>query len=943
VISKRFVLLSGLALVGGLSAVAYAENPLVGEIRRLRDSLPLTDAARPALTLRLADTLCNEALHARIDEESKGVPVSADLRRTEEEALGLYETALRGDEGTHKKPAGEAALKISFQRARLMQELGQTKPALEIYRTVGAQSESAALKRESFMRIAEIVEHQNPKSPEVEAAYRKTLEYCQGTDTCSYAHYRLAWFYRAQGDSALPKAIAEVKLSLFDSKGAIREEALRDWVTFVSQAGGDGQAAMTEFDEFARAKGRPNLLDQLGAAYFSNGNRVAGIRILAFTHARNPRLLSGLKLIEESLGQRDWPAIDRLTHEASTALLGQAANFTDSDRKDAEKILKRVSVQLDQDKNQDARIKTAFQSIVDLDLALFPKSPDRAKMMEGWLASEDSYAAKAAKTEGWIASPAFALTPAEKTHFREILLFAAQKAKAYPEIVKQTQALEAIATAGGNTAKAREYRYLRAHAHYDAKKNDLALPLFQDLARVTTVKDADTYAVKSQNLALDILNQEKRYGDLTAQASAWTGNSALAKNTALASEITEMAKVSNQAEFQTYTAMGAKPEALAYFLAQCKAGKFRPQSCENSKVLSVQLKDQTALIDTLRIVGTPAELASELEAAGYYAESAKIREKAAKTIQQYLRVALFYELAGDEASRTRVLATLLKTPLVKKPFPDEENALLVMVRDTKFFQPSLLALRWSPKAKASIADALEAGGHSTPATRKIVAQSTENTGPGWESVRLAEFRKLWEKQHGISFYGRNGKRKLTQRMALLKRLSTEGEKTIERSSERLRFVILNALQRAYAEVSTEITASPIPDGLEPAQVEALKHSLAELAAPFMAKAKGYGDLYQTELGKAKVPTDATFGRKLASTPDVSLESPSVDETPSTSVARAALNADSVNQALLSLRKAPEDAVALQHLQDLYRSAGSPRLAAYYEGRLLALRKEGKKP
>ncbi len=930
---RRLALISLVALSG--SPLAHAESVLVTEIRNLRNSLPVSDVARPPLTLRLADTLCNEALRSRIAAESKGEATSSDLRRTEEEALALYETALRGEEGAKKKPAGEDALKIKFQRARLLQELGQVAPALALYRETAAGSENSSLKRESYLRIAEIQEHADPRSREVETAYRKTLEFCQGTDTCAYAHYRLAWYYRNAGETGLPAAVTEVKQALFDSKGGLREEALRDWIAFVSVSGGDGMAVMTEFDEFARKQARPDLLDQLAAGYFSAGNRIAGIRVLSFVHGRNPKLMSALKLLEESHGQRDWAAVDRLTNQARTDLLGQAAAWSDTDRSEGEKILKRVSVQLDQDKSQDAKIKTAFQEIVDLDLALFPKSVDHAKMMEGWLASEADYPLKAKKTEGWIANPELALSRDEQVRFREMLLFSAQKAKDYPNVIAQATALEKL-----GTAKAREYRYLRAHAHYDAKENAAALPLFQELAKVTSAADADAFAVQSEHLALDLLNQEKRFTELSAQAAVWTGNAALRADSKLAAEVAEMGKVSEQAEFQTYSAKGPTSDALAFFLAACQAGKYRPQSCENAKVLSVQRKDQTALIATLRIVGTPEELASELEAAGYYAESAKIREKSAGDLKANLRVALFYELAGDDAARERVLAAALKSPAVRKPFPESEDALLVMIRETKLFEPSVLTLAWSPRVKLQIADQFEVLGRSTPATRKFLAGATENTGEGWARIVLADFHAVWEKQRAIGFYGKDGKRKLSARLDVLKRLSANAEHVLNQADLRLRFVLLDGLKRAYAELTSAITASPIPPGLDAEQVKVVRASLAELSAPFAERAKGYENLFASEFAKAKETADVEFANRLTASKDALFDYAPAKKT---AVAEVSFGMENVRAELTSLSKAPDDTAVLARLENLYSTAGKTRLASYYRGRLLALQKEGNKP
>jgi hypothetical protein len=191
--------------------------------------------------------------------------------------------------------------------------MGEVKVAESLYSEVESKTTVVALKRESTLRLAEIKEQANPHSKEVEAAYLKTLELCQGTDLCSYAHYRLGWFYRNQGESAadLAHAIAEMRLALYDSKGTIREESLRDLIVFTGVDGSDGVAALGEFDGIAAKLGRPQILDQLADAYFGAGNKKAGIKVLELIHSRRPQLHYGIRLLEEVVKQRRQSLADR--------------------------------------------------------------------------------------------------------------------------------------------------------------------------------------------------------------------------------------------------------------------------------------------------------------------------------------------------------------------------------------------------------------------------------------------------------------------------------------------------------------------------------------------------------------------------------------------------------------------------------------------------------
>jgi len=920
-------------------AALGGESILATQLRDLRNSLPVNDPSRSQLTLRLADVLFNDALKDRTDLDSKGVPSTDSLKRTQREALALYETSLKGEEGNRVPAVGEGKMKIFFQEARLYQDLGDMASAKKLFTQVESGSTLTALKRESVLRLAEMQEQEDPHSKDVETEYKKTLDLCQGSDLCSYAHYRLGWYYRNQGDSAqdLAKAISEMKLALYDSKGNVREESLRDLIVFTAVNGSDGLNELVDFDALSQKLSRPLILDQLTDAYFGAGNKKAGIRFLELIHSRKPQLAYGIRLLEEQYGLRNWAMVDSTLAQLSTpALLAQKSGMTELATSESEKILKRLSIQLDQERKQDARQSSIFHGVVDLYLALYPQSSERMKMIEGWLVAETDYATKQAKVSAWVSSADLKLTVSEQIHLHELAVSYAQKEKDLPMVI--TQADELIRLTNGK----REDRYLKAHALYEKKDYATALPLFQGLAQVEGSGEPDTYAIQSQNLALDIFNQQKRYQELQAQAESWTNNPALLKFASLKKELSEMTAVHDQAEFQYFAGLGETPQALDQFLRYCLASKFTPQSCENAKVLSVRQQNQTALIQVLRALGKKDELASELEAAGFFGEAADMANPlgAGKTVHEQLKAALLYELAGNETKKNAVLAAALKNPALRKTMGQDEDSVLAMVQGTPLFTASLLSLPWNPKNKMKIVDALVVSNQANASIEKMVLASNESTGPGWDKLVVSSFEQLWKKEHSINFYGKNSKRQFDARMAVMKQLAAFVEKKLNGADLVTRLILLNGMNRAYQGLSMAILDSPIPAELTPEQSQSLKESLSQLATPFAERAGHFEEMFNEQMKKGADQTQVVaFAKGLQAEKDMSFSVP--DLTPkSKTVAQVGIQTEGI--ATEALHKNPNDRVALEQLKNYFEGRGQVRLSAYYQGRLMTLSHEGVK-
>ncbi len=97
-----------------------------------------------------------------------------------------------------------------------------------------------------------------------------------------------------------------MKRALWDSKGQIREESLRDLISFLANIKDDGKDSLSYIEQLAAKANRPRLIADLSDAYFAHGNRKAAVYILEAVNRKEPTLKSYVRLMEEDYGFRDW-------------------------------------------------------------------------------------------------------------------------------------------------------------------------------------------------------------------------------------------------------------------------------------------------------------------------------------------------------------------------------------------------------------------------------------------------------------------------------------------------------------------------------------------------------------------------------------------------------------------------------------------------------------
>lgn len=898
---------------------------MIKDVEALRNSLSLKEFQRRTLGLRLADlyfdgaTELGRLLNPTAEDSKK-------LARLQLRSVSLYEEALNGTDG-FAPPSGNLKLNVQFQLARLYSDLNVDQKATPLWQVLVEQNELTELKREAALRLAERAEKSHAKNSVAEADkyYQIAISLCAASDLCSYAHYRRAWLFKSDG--RIKEAINEMKPALFDSKNQVREEALRDYLVFLGAESSDGKDALLLVEELAGKLSRPQLFQDLSGAFYSAGNRAAGTYVLDYVNTRNPQLKYQAKLMEELYGLRQW---DKFREVREQAMMAPPVALEKNDAIEIEKTLRRLTVQLDGERISQTQLAPDFRATIDLYLKLFPTNKERFKMIEGWLASESDNAKKSDQLKVWLANPAFAFSKDEEIKLREFRVANARKAKNNLVIIEELTHLIPLAK---DAKTEREYRFNQAVAYFEEKRTPEAMPLLTALAN----DGGDTFTVKSRFLILDIFAKEKKYTDLIAVADGWLKSSEGTKNLSeeMKKGLKEWKSTREEAEFELAASQGQTPAALATFKKFCLEKRYLPKSCENAKVLSVQLKDQDSLLTLLQEMNLTDELAAEYEAAGFFVKSAEILEKKQPKkiteISPTLKLALLYELGGRNDLRDKALKSLTPYLLTKKDFGREEALIYETLKEANLLDINSLKLAWSPGTKLQIAEMLEEKGQGNAQTKKMLVDSVAFVGPQWTKLVMEKLGKLDEEQRKQKFYGARSQRKFETRLAKLKTFVNESERYYKGADEKSRVDIAKLMEKAQSDLAAEILSTPIPEGLDDASITEIKGALTKMAEPFEARAKEYAALYAA-------PAPAVAATEPVKPAESELPIRQGATLTAVEPLKPPATKDIFESALSTLHKDPTAVGALSEIQRFYAENGKSRLASYFQGRIQSLEK-----
>ncbi len=912
--------------------VAQADDRMIGQLEKLRSSLAVNDEGRGELTLRIADMHFYEAV-----EKTKQSDLSQDQALVSKLAKDAATHRLRSlelyRESLNPKTSDDLRTKIEFQMAQLLGGLGRQKEAMPFWQKLAQQQLQPKIRAEALLRLAQTAEEQG-STKDAETHYRAALQHCQAHDVCSFIRYRLSWLLKSQ--NKMDEAIAEIQKSLWDSNGSIQEEVLRDYLVFWSAKAGNGQEALTAVDTLAQKIGRPNLIQQLADNFTSAGNKAAALAALRLVEDRAPNLSNELRLMEEYYAIRSWDSFRGMLQAAERSV--EQGSTTDAN---GEKLLLRMVIQLDGERDTQKEYAAEFQRTAMLYLALYPKTSESFRVMESWLAAESEADRKLAQTAQWLENPKMSLTTEQVIRFRELRASLAQEKKNHDILQTEMRKLESLYT---NADKKREAQYVLAKSLYETKDLDGGLQLFQKLAAPQAGQKMDKYSLLSQNLALDVYNQKKAYGDLIQQAERWLKDPQISKDVSLSADLKQMQEVVDQAKFESAVLAGQQNSALQTFSGFCLASKLVPQSCNNARTLAIQLGDKAALIQILEKQGAKQELAQELEATAHFAKAAELQEKEkplskdAWTGADAIKIALLYELDGNFADRDRWLNALANR-YKKRPIDIEEGLLFQTLLDSQLLQPSLLSVRWSETMRPRVAHALEMAGKGNAETQKILLASKTEVGPLWAFAIEKELFERDSKQRGIQFYGKNSKQNFQKRLASLNAAEAYITPYLEGASLETRASLLVRLHSMFQDLVQEIRGAPVPADLDDETKQQIMASLEEMAKPFLERATNYANLAKAQIEKlSSAEQKAEFSALLDRTGKTGILA--FTKSRPSSIGAPNWERATVANHFQSLHQNPAAKSALTGLRDFFQDRQQSRLSSYFEGRIRSVEKEG---
>ncbi len=904
------------------SLFSNADEYLIQEMENLKASLSFDDPARGELTLRLADLYFETSI-------KEGVDISGEGKR---KALSLYQSSLNGSDGLIAVE-GKLRIKVQFQVARLLDKLKKHKEAMtlfeEIYNNPKVMKD---LRRESAFSLAEW----NEKEAQFEKAnkyYNEAINLCNSIDTCNYAHYKRGWLLYKE--TKLEEAISELKLSLWDSKGQVREKVLRDYLLFTSNKATDGISELRELEKLEEKTNDNTLIQQLAESFYTAGNAVAGSNLLAFVDKRLPDSYYKIRLLEHHYGMRSW---DKFSHYLGS-LEKRAASELPQDKeksKEANNILKRLIVQLDAEVVNNKEANSYLLRSIDLYLKYYPRDEMRKKMISGWLKAQHDEQKKIDRLATWINEES---ELEQEIKLRQNRLALAQKLKLSSVVIEEAQTL---ASKTKEQSQSREFSYVAAREFYEQKNNEKAKILFKELAKqALKTGKADKWAILSKNLLLDIYNSEKNYKAIEEEVALWSNNQNLQKDSQVSKELTSLSQVAKQAKFERAASLGESSEALETFYSFCMNGEFSQKSCLNAKVLSVKLSDQEKLITLLEKEGDEKSLMNEYELMGRFVDAAKLQEKIVlrqdKTEKNYLKIALLYELGFDFANRDRILNLLAQKIRKTKKMDDElEPLIYTTLSEAGLISERSLTLPWSLKTKIKLANRLEEEKPLKDA-QKIILSQTSSVGPSWGKLILQKVQPLDKKQRKISFYGRRSKSLFAKRTKSLQTFNDEAKSYLNGAMPETRIYLLDMLVKAYHDFSEEIKSTPLPKDLDEETLNNVKMNLSQMAQPFEKVADDYKRLLDEELLKINDTNEKTRVSENISKESIEDYSSLIKIEKKSYIQTVQFDPGSAKEILKTLNKAPKNSLALKNLEEYYQINQSPRLAAYFKGRLESLK------
>ena len=904
---------------------------LIGEMEKLRSSLPLSDPSHMELTLRLADLYFDVSIKEGAEDNQE------TLKANRLRALELYKTGLSGARSKAKKNA--TPVKIRFQMGRLLTRLDEHRMAEKHYLyVIQNKSSSKKMREQAHLALAEWYDEVGRYKRALNH-YVATLELCEIRSTCNYVHYRKGWLHFK--DTKLDLAIQEMKLSLWVSENEVRESSLTDLVLFMSNTSGNGAEELAYIKTLTERINRPELVQQLTEAYYVAGNRRAGSHLLAYLNQQNPNLYYETRLLEEFYGFRNWDKVD----EYLTAMSGRSSTDIPAKKEEAkevQKIFRRFLVQVDAEAQVITDLNDFLKRSIDIYLSLYPNDDLRKKLQQGWLKAEEDKTKKVERLGRWIKEDsAFGYDAKAIRQLRQSRLSLAQElqeSKKMDSVVLEESL--ALAELLKDTSEADQFRYVAARQYYTLKNYGEALPIFQGLVDgAISTQSFHKWAILSQNLALDIFNHQKDYQKIINQVSKWQAATAEVQDEQVLKEKSAMDKILVEARFEKATQMQDGPESLQVFYDFCFQNIFAEKSCSNAKVLAVKFQDQGKLIALLEREKDEKTLMVEYELMGHFTKAARLQEKLNLKpkgpnagYELFLKLALLYELDQNWSDRNRILKGMLKKMRREKALPEDyEDALFATLDEAGLIGPASLSLPWSLPKKLSLAGRLELENPNRK-TQELLLSQEESQGVAWSKLILTKVQRSFASLKRTKFSGRRGQRLFKRRTRDIENFVKIASKHLDGADLETRAYLLHMLKTTYSRMVEDILTTPVPKGLDEETLAKVQGQLKAMAAPFEKTQQDYQLLLEKQLADFQDTEEQArvWGHLQSEVADYAALIPVKKHQREDF---ESLDYAAIKELRQKLAVDPDDQSILSQMLKFYREHKIDRLAAYYTGRL----------
>jgi Tfp pilus assembly protein PilF len=925
---KKLFLTSALALT--FSTGVIADQYLIEEMESLKSTLDKSDPDRAELSLRLADLYFDVSI-----QEGAGSIIVENRRKAEK----LYKDVLLGRDGVPKASPQKANV-IKFQLARVLGKLSSHDEAKKYYQDVfDSNLSTKKLKREAAFSMAEYYE-EKVNFNLADKYYQEALALCENLESKNYGHYKRAWLHYKE--VKLDTAIEELKLSLFERDGSVREKVINDLLLFFSNQTTNGEPELAYIRELIVKTGQKGLVRRLVESFYGAGNRIAGSTVLVHLNNDKPDPFYEMRLLEEFYGFGD---VDLVKDYLGRIEKRSAKDIpsTKEEKKEFKAMLKRVIVQFDSEAQSNQNYPEILRRSIEQYLVFYPNDDMRKKMQQGWLKVQTNQEIKVAQLGIWIKEDILnGFSDDDLRKLRQTRLSFAQKLKKSDIVIEESLAIAKILNNSEmKKEEAREFTYVAAREHFKAKRFSEALTLFLPLTDISKRESIDKWAMQSQHLVLDIFNTRKDFPRIMAQADLWLNSEAFTTNKSLKKDFSEIALVRKQASFEAVAVMGESVLALDKFYGFCFSKVFEEKSCANAKILAVKLKDQKKLVSLLEKSKDEKALMTEYEFMGRFSDAAKLQEKFNLTrssdIPDFLKISLLYEIDGNLSNRDRVLKKMIsKIRKDRKIDAKFETAIYKTLEEANLLNNRTLLLPWTLDRKISLANRLSIESPNK-ANLKILKAQSEYAGSTWSKFVLNKVQKSFTRQGKVNFYGRRSKTLFKRRVSRLESFATMAKPYLEGSDAQTRIYILDMLKLAYQNLGAAILNTPLPEGLTEDILMQVQGNLTQMATPYITVGSDYERLQTEEMNKLEPIIRDEY------TAQLEVEKIQYKELIKNTVYEINLSGDfdfkTVEVAKNKLASNPFDKLALEEIENTLITSKNLRMASYFTGRKNSLKEQ----